>query len=122
MYNLKQNQIDSMLEQWNNMLTRGIMPIMEYQTGECDYLIVNIELHHNKRCMWFEFNIDPVQADKVYFSDDVKPYNRNRKINHLFKIYVDPCFNDIDAYLQQINDEIVEGYLLPNDLYYCEED
>ena len=121
MHNLKQTQIDSMSGQWDNMITRGVMPLMEYQTGEDDYLIVNIELHHNKRCMWFEFNIDPVQADKVWFSGDVKPYNRNKKVNSWFKLYVDPCFDSLDCYLQQIDQEIVEGYLLPNDLYYCEE-
>ena len=119
MYNLKQNQIDSMLEQWDNMITRGVMPLMEYQTGECDYLRVNIELPHNKRCMWFEFNIDTDQARKAWFSGDVK---RVKGSSHLFKVYVDPCFNDLDCYLQQIDQEIVEGYLLPNDLYYCEGD
>ena len=118
MYNLKQNQIDSLLEQWDNMITRGVMPLMEYQTGECDYLIVHIQLHHNKRCVWFEFNIDTDQARKAWFSGEIE---RVKGSSHLFKLYVDQYNDNLDYYLQQINDEIVEGYLLPNDLYYCEE-
>ena len=84
-------------------------PIFEYKISESDYLVVELSLSEDNQEIEFSFDSD---NKKTWFSGDVVTINDNRH-----KITVDPDMS-LDHHLQSINDEMTEGYLLPNGLYY----
>jgi hypothetical protein len=109
MSNLK-TVIKDLHAQWDAMIVKGIYPIMEFQTSEDDWVAVDISIHDKGLLFMFdEYNKD------VYFSGEIK------KRGEAYLLTFNQYFDNLDHYLQQINDEITEGYLLPNDLFYCEE-
>jgi hypothetical protein len=98
-------------DQWENM---RCMPLMEYQTGQDDFMVSNLKL----TSVGIEFEIDmSIMFDpKLSFSGNViRPY-ANR--NDIFLVPFDPFFTNLDTYLQQVDQEITEGFLLPNNLYF----
>jgi hypothetical protein len=95
---------------WNQMLSRGRIPCMEYQISADEWLLVNIELTDNG----LEFSFDSDEKE-TFFSDDIKEINDCR-----FLLPFEFERDGIDDYLQQIDAEITEGFLIPNDLYYVE--
>ena len=99
--------------QWEKMIKSGRLPIMEYQIGD-DYLIVDIELVDDGAAIIFSFDRYPFPTADVFFSGDVVPVLNN------FQITIDEFTDDLDIYLQQIDQEMMEGFILPNGLYYCE--
>lgn len=101
---------NSIRTEWEKMISRGIIPVIEYQTGENDWLVVNIQLSDDNECFFFSFDKDPLYD--VYFSDDVTTFS-----NIYYRYPVDKEMN-IDWHLQLIDQEMTEGYLLPNGLYY----
>ena len=86
-------------------------PILEYKTGESDYLVVVLLLSEDNLEIEFSFDSD---NKKTWFSGDVIVINDNR-----YKITVDPDMS-LDEHIQLIDQEMIEGYLLPNGLY-CDE-
>jgi hypothetical protein len=103
---------DRMRDQWDGM--RAI-PVLEYELNNGDFLTVNLEY----TAAGIEFGIDTRDffEPKIAFSGEIVcpyPLNRDR-----FLLPFDPFFDSLDRYLQQIDGEIVEGFLLPNDLYNC---
>lgn len=114
MSQLKQVQ-NSIRQQWGKMINSGRLPIMEYQIGEEDYLQVDLALVDDGSAILFSFDRYPFPTADVWFSGDVIPVLNN------FQITVDEFTDDLDIYLQQIDQEITEGFLLPNGLYYCED-
>ena len=101
--------------QWEKMIKAGRLPIMEYQIGEDDYLIVDLELVDKGSAILFSFDCRPFPTADVWFSGDVVPVLNN------FQIVIDEYTDDLNIYLQQIDQEILEGFILPNGLYYCED-
>lgn len=97
--------------QFNDMLARGKMPIMEYQINKDDWLLVT--LNYDDQGITFSFDS---MEKPVYFDGDVATYN-----DCYFCIPYDEYFEDLDYYLQAISDNILEGFLLPNDLYFVED-
>ena len=91
------------------MLGRGIMPMMEYELLNGDYLLVQIELHLAKGKGGFRFSFDSDNLP-VWFSGDVK------KLGYKFVLPFDKYFDNLDTYLEQIDQEITEGFLIPNNL------
>ena len=100
--------------QWEKMIKAGRLPIIEYQIGEDDYLIVDIELVDDGSAIIFSFDRYPFPTADVWFSGDVVPVLNN------FQITIDEFTDDLDIYLQQIDQEMMEGFILPNGLFYCE--
>ena len=86
-------------------------PIFEYKISESDYLVVELSLSEDNQEIEFSFDSD---NKKTWFSGDVVTINDNR-----YKITVDPDMS-LDWHLQLIDQEITEGYLLPNGVY-CDE-
>ena len=99
--------------QWDSMINRGIMPLLELQTGDSDYLIVDIALSDDNDCLIFSF--DKYDLCDTFFSGEI-----DHVIGNNYQLNIDECFENLDSYLEQINSEMIEGYLLPNNLYYCE--
>ena len=100
---------NSIRTEWEKLISSGMIPVMEYQTGENDWLVVYIQLSDDNQEIEFSFDSD---NKKNWFSENVVTINDNR-----YKITVDPDMS-LDHHLQLINDEMTEGYLLPNGLFY----
>ena len=100
---------NSIRYEWEKMIFSGIIPVIEYRISENDYLIVDIQLSDDNECFIFSFDSD---NKKTWFSGDVTTINENR-----YKITVDPDMS-LDEHIQLINQEMTEGYLLPNGLFY----
>ena len=99
---------NSIRTEWENM---RCFPIFEYKISESDYLVVELSLSEDNREIEFSFDSD---NKKTWFSGDVTTINSNR-----YKIPVDPDMS-LDEHIQLIDQEMTEGYLLPNGLYYYE--
>ena len=99
----------NIIEQYAKM-SKGIFPIFEIECekdGELDYFIFNIETNKDG----IVFNIPDTDL-KTYFSGNIKKLS-----NSSFMMPFDDYFDDLDYYLQEIYQEITEGYLFPNDFY-----
>ncbi len=104
----------SIVYQWEKMIKAGRLPIMEYQIGEDSYLLVDLELVDGGSAILFSFDRRPFPTADVWFSGEVVPVLDN------FQIVIDEYSDRLDLYLQQIDQEMLEGFILPNGLYYCE--
>ena len=100
---------NSIRTEWEKMISSGTIPIFEYKISESDYLIVELSLSEDNREIEFTFDSD---NKKTWFSGDVTTINSNR-----YKIPVDPDMS-LDEHIQLIDQEMTEGYLLPNGLFY----
>lgn len=97
-------------QDWDAMLNRGIIPCFEYQISEDDWLLVNLEFTEDG--LEFSFDSDNKQ---VSFDSGITIINDNR---YLLPWDIDMS---LDSHLEMISDNITEGYLLVNDMYYCED-
>lgn len=102
--------INTMKTEWQAMLDRGIIPCFEYQISEADWLLVDLEF--TDEGLEFSFDSDNKQ---VSFDGGIKIINDNR--------YMLPwdLYMSLDSHLEMINENMIEGYLLVNGLYYCED-
>jgi hypothetical protein len=102
--------IDTLKSEWQAMLDRGIIPCFEYQISEDDWLLVDLEFTDDG--LEFSFYSD---NKRVAFDGGIEVINDNR--------YMLPWDIDmsLDSHLEMISENITEGYLLVNDLYYCED-
>lgn len=102
--------INTIKADWQAMLGRGIIPCFEYQISEDDWLLVNLEFTNEG--LEFSFDSDNKQ---VSFDGEIIVINDNR--------YLLPWDLDmsLDNHLEMISENMAEGYLLVNDLYYCED-
>ena len=99
--------------QWEELINSGRIPVMEYQISESEYLVCDISLSDDNECFFFSFDKDPLHD--VYFSGDVTTFS-----SIYYRYPVDNEMS-LDWHLDAINQEMMEGYLLPNNLYYCED-
>ena len=105
----------SIAYQWKEMIASGRLPVMEYQIGEGNYLLVDVALVDNGAAILFSFDRRPFPTADVWFSGDVI------KVLDNYQITIDEYTDNLDIYLQQIDQEMTEGFILPNGLYYSEE-
>jgi hypothetical protein len=98
-------------QEWQAMLDRGIMPVMEFKTSPDDWLLVEIEICDHG--LAFSFDSD---NKRVAFDGYISVIDDNH-----YRVPFDLDMS-LDSHLELISANIVDGYLLVNDLYYCEED
>ena len=91
-------------KQFSEMLDRGTMPLFEFELKDDEYLIVNIDI--GNKGIYFNFD----DEYKTSFSNDIF------KKGDSYLLKFDPYFDDLDYYLEQISNEITEGYLMSNNL------
>ena len=101
--------------QWEKMIKGKCVPVLEYQIGEDDYLQVDLALVDDGSAIIFSFDRRPFPTADVWFSGEVIPVLDN------YQITIDEYTDNLDIYLQQIDQEMMEGFILPNGLYYCED-
>lgn len=105
---LKEN-IANITRQWGAMIARGTIPILEYpltnEDGSEDYLTVDLSLSDGK--IYFVFDDRDLPC---WFSGEVKGAHGE------YSIKIDEYVDYLDSYLEQIDQEIMEGWILPNNL------
>ncbi len=94
-------------EQWKKMIDKGMVPVFEIDTNDGP-LIVDLELIENDGIV-FDFDSE---MNETYFSGDVETFG----VGSYILPFDEYNTESLDNYLQQVYNEIVEGYLLPNDL------
>jgi hypothetical protein len=105
-------------EQFDDMLQRGTIPCFEYQIAEDDWLVVDIELH--PKGIKFLFDDRCIDKPVFFFSGNVKQLHPENFGCYLMPF--DDWVNDLDSYIQAIDQEMTEGFLLPNNLFYTEQE
>ena len=96
--------------QWLAMLNYGKIPCFEILLNNGDYLVVDIEYTQGDDFISFSFG----DSLPVFFDGDIKKHGGS------YHVMLDDCFNNLDSYLQLIHENILEGYILPNNLW-CDE-
>lgn len=96
-------------EQWQVMLNYGKIPMFEIQIADGDYLLVDINYNQNDDYISFSFD----DSLPVFFDGDIKKHGGS------YHLLLDDCFSSLDSYLETIHNNIVEGYIIPNDLLLC---
>lgn len=99
------------IDAWNAMLESGKMPLFEIELKDDEFLLVDIELfsHFNE----IRFSFDAMNL-KSHFSGDVKEYNGCK-----FSIALNE-YDSLDMILEQIYEEVTQGFILPNNLFPLE--
>lgn len=98
--------------QWQAMLNYGKIPCFEIELSDGDYLIVDIDYTQGNDFISFSFD----DSLPVFFDGEIKKHGGN------YHVMLDPYFDNLDSYLQLIYDNIIEGYIIPNDLLLCDDE
>jgi len=98
--------------QWQSMLNYGRIPLFEIELSNGDYLLVDIDYTQGNEYISFSFD----DSLPVFFDGEIKKHGGN------YHVMLDDCFDNLDSYLQLIYDNIIEGYVIPNDLLSCEDE
>lgn len=98
--------------QWQAMLNYGKIPCFEIELSDGDYLIVDIDYQAGNNYISFSFD----DSLPVFFDGEIKKHGGN------YHVILDDYFESLDSYLEFIYDNIIEGYIIPNDLLLCEDE
>jgi len=104
-----QNIKKAINSQWQDMLNYGKIPCFEIELSNGDYLVVDIDYVQGDDFISFSFD----DSLPVFFDGDIKKHGSN------YREVLDNCFSSLDSYLELIYQNILEGYILPNNLF-CE--
>jgi len=96
--------------QWQAMLNYGRIPLFEIELSSGDYLIVDIDYTQGDDFISFSFD----NSLPVFFDGEIKKHGSQ------YHVMLDECFSSLDSYLELIYNNIIEGYILPNNLW-CDE-
>ena len=99
-------------KQWQSMLDHGIIPMFEIELSNGDYLIVDIEYIQGDDFIGFSFD----DSFPVFFDGEIKKHGGE------YRVMLDECFDNLNSYLQLIDNNIMDGYIIPNDLLLCEDE
>lgn len=97
--------MDIIKKQFNEMLDRAIIPCFEYELINKDHLVVDLQA--GEKGIIFEFDD---QSLPVSFDGEIE------NCGDTWLLPYDPYFEDLDSYLQMIDQNINEGFLIPNNL------
>ena len=98
--------------QWQAMLNYGKIPCFEIELSNGDYLIVDIDYTQGDDYISFSFD----DSLTVFFDGEIKKHGSQ------YHVILDNCFDNLDSYLQVIYDNIIDGYIIPNDLLLCDDE
>ena len=98
--------------QWQDMLKNGKIPCFEIGLSNGDYLLVDIDYREGDNYISFSFD----DSLTVFFDGEIKKHGGN------YHVMLDECFDNLDSYLQLIYDNIIDGYIIPNDLLLCDDE
>jgi len=98
--------------QWQSMLNYGKIPMFEIELNNGDYLIVGIDYTQGNDYISFSFD----DSLTVFFDGEIKKHGSQ------YHVMLDPYFESLDSYLELIYNNIIEGYIIHNDLLLCEDE
>ena len=98
--------------QWQFMLNYGRIPLFEIELSNGDYLLVDIDYREGDNYISFSFD----DSLPVFFDGEIKKHGGE------YRVMLDECFSSLDSYLEIIYNNIIEGYIIPNDLLLCEDE
>ena len=98
--------------QWQAMLNYGRIPLFEIELSNGDYLLVDIDYREGDNYISFSFD----DSLPVFFDGEIKKHGGE------YRVMLDECFSSLDSYLEIIYNNIIEGYIIPNDLLLCEDE
>jgi len=98
--------------QWQTMLNYGRIPLFEIELNNGDYLIVDIDYTQGDDFISFSFD----DSLPVFFDGEIKKHGGE------YHVILDECFDNLNSYLELIYNNILEGYIIPNDLMLCEDE
>ena len=102
----------AIFNQWQSMLDYGKIPCFEIELSNGDYLLVDIDYTQGEDYISFYFD----DSLKTWFDGEIKKHGGG------YKVMLDDCFSSLDSYLQLIYNNIIEGYIIPNDLLLCDDE
>ncbi len=100
-------------QEWDSFLQRGGLPCFEIEIKDNEYLLVELSL----TSAGITFSFDRMDLG-VAFSGNVEPVGEGF---HTWLYQADFDFS-LDENLQNVYSEIIEGFIIPNDLMATEED
>jgi len=92
--------------QWHEMIERGTIPVIEYPLKDEEFLTVDLSIDEKGIVFEFDDNDKP-----VYFDGEIKQYG-----DGTYTLPFDTYFEDLHYYREMIDQNIREGFLMPNDL------
>lgn len=98
--------------QWQAMLNYGKIPLFELELSNGDYLLVDIDYTQGDNYISFSFD----DSLKTWFDGEIKKHGSQ------YHVMLDNCFDNLDSYLELIYNNIIEGYIIPNDLLLCDDE
>ena len=98
--------------QWQAMLNYGKIPLFELELSNGGYLLVDIDYTQGNDFISFSFD----DSLPVFFDGEIKKHGGN------YHVMLDDCFDNLDSYLELIYNNIIEGYIIPNDLLLSEDE
>ena len=98
--------------QWQAMLNYGKIPCFEIEMINGDYLLVDIDYQAGNNYISFSFD----ESLPVFFDGEIKKHGSQ------YHVMLDPYFESLDSYLELIYNNIIEGYIIPNDLLLCDDE
>jgi len=102
--------------QWQTMLNYGKIPMFEIELNNGDYLLVDIDYTQGNDYISFSFPSFDDDSLPVFFDGEIKKHGGG------YHVILDECFDNLNSYLELIYDNILEGYIIPNDLMLCDEE
>jgi len=94
-------------QQWDKMIAAGVMPLFEMELPAEEWLLVNLAM----TTKGIEFSFDSA-SNTVTFDGEIEVIHSNR-----YLLPFDEGYVSLDAYLDIIHSNMVEGYLIPNNLF-----
>ena len=98
-------------QQWQAMLNYGKIPCFEIGLSNGDYLLVDIDYREGDNYISFSFD----DSLPVFFDGEIKKHGGE------YRVMLDPYFESLDSYLELIYNNIIEGYIIANDLLLCDD-
>ena len=94
-----------LLQAYNNMLESGIIPVIEIEIPDGDFVTVTITADD----LGMHFDFDQMDLS-THFSGIIEDYNST---------YMLPWDEDysLDAHINNVYEEVLEGFIIPNNLY-----
>lgn len=97
-------------QQFDSMIEKGIMAIIEYEVidhNKDESEFITIKITYSEIGLIFSFDD---LGYETWFSGDIESNGHN------YLLPFDECFENLDHYLEQINLEMTEGFIIPNNL------
>ena len=94
-------------EQWNEMLNRGCMPLFELEIIGDEHLLVDLSV--SDKGIEFSFDAEGLQTS---FDFNIEKIHSNK-----FVLLFDEYYDDLDSYLELIHENLMEGFITPNQLH-----